>query len=107
VPPHHIAHPLPTPQAATSTCREYLLQVTSPYGCGSYKLLIHGSPTFGDRRRYIVSNNSTCRRLCVVAGDIRSADFRYLFHHYKPNLRDATTVISETIVDICRMCAGL
>jgi len=41
------------------------------------------------------------RPFYVVAGDIglRSADVRYLFHnYYKPNLRDASTVINETVV---------
>ena len=42
------------------------------------------------------------RPVCVVADDIFSAYVCYLFHHYKPNLRDAPMGISEIVVCLCR-----
>jgi len=39
--------------------------------------------------------------------DHMCAGVRYLLHHYNANLRDAPTVISEIVVDICHMGASL
>ena len=46
---------------------------------------------------------STQQRAHVCSADV----YYLLFHHYKPNLRDAPTVIHEIVTAICRMSASL